>query len=130
MFHHTVQTSKTVDEAIQALESTLKEEQFGVLWRFNIQDKLNEKGIEFNQRFEVLEVCNPGEAKKVLSKNVLYGYFLPCKITVYEHEGQTNIGLPKPSYLIGKAGEESSDALRDIALDIERRLIRCIDKCI
>ncbi|WP_088548497.1 DUF302 domain-containing protein [Paenibacillus aquistagni] len=63
-----------------------------------IQDKLNEKGIEFNQRYEVLEVCNPIEAKKVLSENVLNGYFLPCMITVYEYEGQTNIGLPKPSY--------------------------------
>ncbi|MFD1130595.1 DUF302 domain-containing protein [Paenibacillus provencensis] len=130
MFHYTVQTNKTVDEAIQSLELSLKEEQFGVLWRFNIQDKLNEKGIVFTQRYEVLEVCNPVEAKKVLSENVLNGYFLPCKITVYEHEGQTNIGLPKPSYLIGTAGEESAASIRNIALDIERRLIMCMDKSI
>ncbi|MUT68089.1 DUF302 domain-containing protein [Paenibacillus sp. NEAU-GSW1] len=130
MFHYTVQTRKSVDEAIHSLELSLKEEQFGVLWRFSIQDKLNEKGIEFNQRYEVLEVCNPFEAKKVLSENVLNGYFLPCKITVYEHGGLTNIGLPKPSHLIGMVGEESAAALRDIALDVERRLIMCIDKSI
>lgn len=130
MFHYTVQTSKSVDEAINALELSLKEEQFGVLWRFSIQEKLNEKGLEYNQRYEVLEVCNPVEAKKVLSENVLNGYFLPCKITVYEHEGQTNIGLPKPSHLIGMVGEESTAAMLEIAIDVERRLIMCIDNSI
>ncbi|SFE09129.1 protein of unknown function DUF302 [Paenibacillus catalpae] len=130
MFHYTVQTNKSVDEAIGALELSLRVEQFSVLWRFNIQDKLNKKGIEFNQRYEVLEVCNPVEAKKVLAENVLNGYFLPCKITVYEHASVTNIGLPKPSHLIGMVGEESVAALRKTALDIERRLILCINKSI
>lgn len=130
MFHYTVQTGKSVDEAIIALEHTLKSEQFGLLWRFNIQDKLNEKGIEFAQRYEVLEVCNPVEAKKVLSENMLAGYFLPCKIVVYEHDGWTNIGLPRPSHLIGVVEVQSATSLKDIALDVEQRLIACIDKSI
>lgn len=44
MFHYTVETDKSVDDAIAALEQALAEEKFGVLWRFSIQDKLNEKG--------------------------------------------------------------------------------------
>ncbi|MGG3307566.1 DUF302 domain-containing protein [Paenibacillus sp. FSL W8-0187] len=127
MFHYTVETDKSVDDAIAALEQALAEEKFGVLWRFSIQDKLNEKGIEFDQKYEILEVCNPVEAKKVLSENDLAGYFLPCKIAVYELEGGTKIGLPRPTALIGMVENESFESLRGIAQDVEKRLIACID---
>lgn len=128
MFHYTVNTGKSVEEAISALEQNLKEEKFGILWQFSIQDKLNEKGIEFGHKYQILEVCNPVEAKRVLSENYLAGYFLPCKIAVYEHEGKTKIGLPKPSALIGMVENESFESLRGIAQDVEKRLISCIDK--
>jgi uncharacterized protein (DUF302 family) len=32
MFDYTVQTTKSIDEAVHALEESLKEEKFGVLW--------------------------------------------------------------------------------------------------
>lgn len=128
MFHYTVDTEKSVEDAIESLEQNLKDEKFGLLWQFSIQDKLNEKGIEFNQKYQILEVCNPVEAKRVLSENYLAGYFLPCKIAVYEHEGQTKIGLPKPSALIGMVENESFEGLKGIAQDVEKRLIACIDK--
>lgn len=126
MFHHTIETSQSVEDAIASLEQTLKEEQFGILWRFSIQDKLNEKGIEFRDKYIILEVCNPFEASRVLNENRLAGYFLPCKIAVYEQDGKTRVGLPKPSAIMGTM--ESAEALQQLALDVEQRLIRCIEK--
>ncbi len=84
MFHYTAETTASVQNAIAALETSLKEEQFGVLWRFNLREKLKEKGFDFEREYVVLEVCNPAEANRVISENVLAGYFLPCKIVVYE----------------------------------------------
>lgn len=77
MFHYTVDTSKTVEEAIASLEENLKKEQFGLLWQFDIKEKLQDKGLEFDQSFRVLEVCNPFDAQRVLQQNQLVGYFLP-----------------------------------------------------
>ena len=37
MFDYTVETDKNMDEAIKDLETTLKEEKFGVLWTFDIK---------------------------------------------------------------------------------------------
>lgn len=127
IFHYTVETTKTIDEAIQSLEKTLNEEKFGVLWQFDIKEKLQEKGLDFNQPYRVLEVCNPVEAQRVLSQNQLVGYFLPCKIVVYEDAEKTKIGMPKPTALIQLAGDES---ITELARDIENRLIGCIDKSI
>ncbi|MBP1950915.1 DUF302 domain-containing protein [Virgibacillus litoralis] len=127
MFHYTVETTKSLEEAIQSLEQSLKEEKFGVLWQFDVKDTLQKKGFEFNQPFQVLEVCNPKEAQRVLSQNQLVGYFLPCKIVVYEDAGMTKIGMPKPTALIQMVEDES---LNEIARDIENRMISCIDKSI
>jgi uncharacterized protein (DUF302 family) len=127
MFHYTIETHKTVDEAITSLENSLKEEKFGVLWQLNMKDKLQEKGVDFDRNYHILEVCNPVEAKRVLSENAIVGYFLPCKIAIYEDEGITKIGLPKPTALIGMIGGE---ALKSIAEDVEKRLIACIDKSV
>lgn len=125
MFHYTVESPKTPEEAIESLTSSLKEENFGVLWHLNLQEKLNEKGVQFRQPYHILEVCNPAEAERVLSEEPLAGYFLPCKITVYEQNGRTRIGMPKPTALIGFM---ANDTLSAIATDIEKRLIGCIDK--
>ena len=127
MFDYTVETDKNMDEAIKDLETTLKKEQFGVLWTFDIKEKLQEKGLEFEKEFRVLEVCNPGEAQKVLNENEMAGYFLPCKIVVYEKNGTTKIGMPKPTSLISMLHD---DKLEQFAKDIENRLIECINKSV
>lgn len=125
MFHYTVETEKSPQEAISDLTESLKQEKFGVLWQLDLKEKLNEKGVEFDQTYHILEVCNPVEAKRVLTETALVGYFLPCKIAVYENNGGTHIGLPKPTSLIEFV---ENDKLKNIAADIEKRLIDCINK--
>lgn len=127
MFDYTVETSKSKDEAVRDLEANLKDEKFGVLWNFDLTAKLQEKGTDFNTPYTILEVCNPQEANRVLSEDLMVGYFLPCKIVVYEEEGITKIGMPEPSALIQMVNNES---IKEIAVDIEERLIGCIDKTV
>lgn len=126
MFHYTVETTKPMNEAIQSLEENLKEESFGVLWQFNVEETLKNKGFELEHPFTVLEVCNPKEAQNILSANQLVGYFLPCKIVVYEdNQGKTKIGMPKPTTLIQMVED---DSILEVAANIEQRLKACIDK--
>ncbi|WP_110113093.1 DUF302 domain-containing protein [Bacillus sp. CGMCC 1.16541] len=125
MFHYTKEVTMSVEETILKLESSLKTEQFGVLWQFNIKDKLQEKGLEFDKEFIVLEVCNPGEAKRVLEEESLVSYFLPCKIVVYKDGNQTKVGMPRPTVLMEMF---ENDKLQQLGADIENRLVHCIDQ--
>ncbi|MCM3252544.1 DUF302 domain-containing protein [Priestia aryabhattai] len=127
MFDYTVKTEKSPEKAIFSLEENLKSEGFGVLWNFDLTAKLQEKGQDFNTPFTVLEVCNPEEAQRVLSQNLLVGYFLPCKIVVYKDGDETKIGMPKPTAMINMIRNEE---LQTIAKDIEERLINCIDQSV
>ncbi|SDI36593.1 Uncharacterized conserved protein, DUF302 family [Alteribacillus persepolensis] len=127
MFHYSMQTPKTVEKAVQALEGTLKEEGFGVLWNFDLQGTLQNKGVDFSSEYKILEVCNPKEAEKVLTEDKLVGNFLPCKVIVFEENSQTTISMPKPTVLIGHMENQQ---LLDIAEDIEQRMKTCIDKAV
>ncbi|PTX59665.1 uncharacterized protein (DUF302 family) [Melghirimyces profundicolus] len=127
MFDYTVVTNKTVDEAIRALEQTLSNHKFGVLWKLDIPTKLMEKGIALEQDFRVLEVCNPDVAKKVLTRNQKGGYFLPCKIVVYRSDEtlKTHIGLLRPTTLMAMTEDERLQALAE---DVERTMVQAIDE--
>lgn len=125
-FHYTVTTDKSIEEAIAALEANLKQNKFGILWQLDLPAKLQEKGVNtYTNPYHVLEVCNPVEASRVLNQNELVGYFLPCKITVYESEGRTKIGLPKPTAMINLLNDSE---LKSIAEEIEAVLIKVLDE--
>lgn len=125
-FHYTVTTKQSVDEAVATLEAKLKENKFGVLWQLDLPAKLQEKGVDsYTLPYRILEVCNPAVAATVLNQNELAGYFLPCKITVFESEGQTKIGMPRPTALISMLDDK---ALKKTAEEIEAILIRVLDE--
>ncbi|MFJ7732478.1 DUF302 domain-containing protein [Lysinibacillus sp. NPDC097231] len=125
-FHYTVTSNKTIEETISAIDINLKEHKFGVLWELNLTETLHKKGVDsFTMPYRILEVCNPVEAAKVLGHNALVGYFLPCKITVYEDAGKTKIGLPKPTAMIGLLNDPE---LKLIAEKIEKILMDVLEK--
>jgi uncharacterized protein (DUF302 family) len=127
LFHYTVDSSRSISDTIQALEQSLAAEQFGILWQLNIKDTLHKKGYDYGREYVVLEVCNPQIAHLVLSKNHMVGYFLPCKIVVYEEDGKVKVGMPKPSVLINMVGDHD---LKVVAQDVENRLKKCIEQAI
>ena len=116
-------TNKSFDEAVSSVIKSLEEQKFGVLWKLNFKDKLKEKDIYLQNNFMVLEVCNPQKAKEVLSKHIQAGYFLPCKIVVYEENGFVKIGMLKPEVLIEMLYFED---LTEIAKEVQCTLIKAI----
>ena len=125
MFHYTIDVPFSVEEAITRLEASLKEEQFGVQFQFNVQETLQKKGFDFDSTFVILEVCNPKEAKRVLEEDLMMGYFLPCKLVVYKKENQTKVGMLKPTALTDMIDNEQ---IKAIAGSIEERLKKCMDQ--
>lgn len=101
MYHYTVTTEKDFETAVSDLEQSLKQLNFGVLWKLDMKAKLAEKGVDFNGQFKILEVCNPHKAKEALEGNIKIGYFLPCKVVVYVEDGKTRMGTVPPSTMIG-----------------------------
>lgn len=120
-------TNKSFEDALESIKKELKDRKFGVLWELNFKDKMAEHNIDFKNNFKILEVCNPHKANEVLSKHLDVGYFLPCKMVVYENEGKVFIGTAKPEMLIGLMGY---DDLGNVAKEVESILIEAIDAAV
>lgn len=120
-----VKTNKSFEKSVEDLKENLSNHSFGVLWELNFKDKLEEKGLEFDKNFKIFEVCNPKQAKEVLDKNIEVGYFLPCKIVIYENGDSISIGMPKPTSLIEMVND---DELSSISVEVEKELKAAIDE--
>ncbi len=120
-------TKKSFNEAVESITNSLKERKFGVLWQMDVKEKMAEHEIDFKTNFMILEVCNPQTANEVLSAHIEVGYFLPCKVVVYEKDEEVFIGTAKPGMLIGMMGYED---LNHIAMGVENVLIEAIDAAV
>lgn len=122
--NYTVITNKTVNEAVKALEKTVKENKFGVLHIHNVKNTLNEKGVEFANECQILDVCNPHKAKEILSTDMLLSMVLPCKISVYQDNKQTKISMMNPTAVFPNI----NDTLSNLAQEVEQSLKTIIDQ--
>lgn len=122
--NYKVKTKKTFPEALESIKASLSERGFGVLWELNFKEKLQEKGLEFERNFKVLEVCNPKQAKEVLDQNIEAGFFLPCKMVVYEEQDSVVLGMVNPTALIGLLDDAD---LSTAAANVETTLKAAID---
>ncbi len=123
--NYKIATDKSFAEAIESLKISLTNHNFGVLNELNFKDTLKSKGVDFDQDFHLLEVCNPHKAKEVLNEHLEMGFFLPCKIGVYKESGQTYIGMPLPTKLMGMVGNLD---LLEIAQEVEDVLVAAIEE--
>lgn len=117
-------TDKNFEMAVTDLKASLKEKTFGVLVELNLKDKLQERGQDFNTNFLIMEVCNPVKAKMVLDRNVEVGYMLPCKMVVYEKNGEVWMGMQNPKKLINLIAD---DSLADVAEEVYQHLKSAIE---
>ncbi|WP_027108058.1 DUF302 domain-containing protein [Lacticigenium naphthae] len=119
-----VETSKDFASAIAALKEEMSQYGFGVLWEMNFKDKLQAKGLDFDKNFQIMEACNPKQAKVVLDKDIEAGYFLPCKVVVYEKDEKVFVGMLRPTLLMDMMDVAGLEA---IAQEVEEDLKKAIE---
>lgn len=124
--YYIVETSKSFDQASADLDSAVKRHNFGVLHVHDLGSTLRSKGIAFDEQCKVFEVCNPGQAAKVLSTDMRLNMALPCRISVYTEKGKTKIGLIKPVQMLSALSQDP--ALLQVAKEVEGTTIQIVDE--
>jgi uncharacterized protein (DUF302 family) len=124
--YYVVDTDKPFDQASADLESSVKRHGFGVLHVHDLGTTLRGKGIAFDEECKVFEVCNPGQAARVLSTDMRLSMVLPCRISVFTEKGRTRIGLLKPVDMLSALSLDA--ALVRVAEEVEVATIRMVDE--
>jgi uncharacterized protein (DUF302 family) len=124
--YYIVETDKSFKQASTDLESAVKHHGFGVLHVHDLGTTLRSKGIAFDEECKVFEVCNPGQAAKVLSADMRLNMALPCRISVFTEKGKTKIGLIKPGQMLSSLSRDA--ALVEVAKEVEEKTICMVDE--
>ncbi len=123
--YYIVETDKPFEQAAADLDTAVTAHGFGVLHIHDLGGTLRSKGIEFAEQCKVFEVCNPGQAAKVLSTDMRLNMALPCRISVFTDKGKTQIGLIKPAQMLSSLSDEP--ALVQVAEEVEAKTIQMVD---
>lgn len=124
--YYIVESNKTFDQASADLESAVKRHGFGVLHIHDLGATLRGKGIAFAGECRVFEVCNPGQAARVLASDMRLNMALPCRISVFTDQDKTKIGLIKPVQMLSALSKDP--ALLQVAREVEDKTIRMVDE--
>jgi len=124
--YHIVESDKTFDQASADLESAVKQNGFGVLHVHDLGNALRSKGMDFDKQCRVFEVCNPGQAAKVLSTDMRLNMALPCRISVFTEQGKTKIGFIRPAPMLAALSQDP--ALAQIATEVEGKIIKMVEE--
>ena len=121
-----VATEKTVEHAVKDLEEAVVRNNFGVLHIHDLKATMKKKGIDFPHECRIFEVCNPQKANDVLTNDMSLNMALPCRISVWEENGQVKIGTLKPTKLLSILND--AEGVKSIAEDVEKTIIMIIDE--
>ena len=106
--YYIVETDKSFDQASSDLDSAVKRHRFGVLHVHHLGATLRSKGIAFDEQCKIFEVCNPGQAGKVLSTDMRLNMALPCRISVFTDKGKTKVGFIKPAKMLSALSQDAA----------------------
>ena len=123
----TLPTDKTVAEVAVALQVTVPVNHFSIMQIHNLQETMVKKGVEFDRQCQILEICQPQQAKKVLEKNMSISTALPCRISIYQEDGKTILATLKPTSLLTMY---NAPQLAGAAQEIEDTIVKIMKEAI
>ncbi len=121
------ETTHSVDTIEERIKIAAKNHQFSVLNVTDLRAKLQSNDLDFTPACKVLDVCNPHRAKEVLENKLEISTALPCRISVYEKDGETQVATLLPSKVLGMFGAEGLDSVAD---SVENDLIAIINEAV
>ncbi len=123
-FDYTVETKKSFDQAVTAVESKTQEKGFRVLHTHDVQATLAEKGFQ-REPLKIVEVCNSKYASQVLEKDIKIALMLPCPISVYTQNGKTYISALRPKVMKDFYPQAQID---QIAEQVDQIIVSIVDE--
>ncbi len=111
-------------EAVEKTKQALAKEGFGVLNETDVKKTIKTKlGVDYPD-YVILGVCNPEFSYKALEAEKEIGLFLPCKIIIYEKDGDVIISAMLPGALLKIVENEKMES---IFFEVEKKIKNAID---
>ena len=123
---HIVVTQKSIAQVAEDLEAAVVRNKFGVLHVHDLKATMKKKGVDFPNECRIFEVCNPQKAKAVLTNDMSLNMVLPCRISIWEENGEVKIGTLEPTKLLSVLSDDED--LKLVADEVETTIKAIIEE--
>jgi uncharacterized protein (DUF302 family) len=86
-----ITTRQPIEDLAQKVPAACATGNFSVMHSYNFQEILEGKGFPIARKAMVFEICQARIASKMLTLFPEFSVFMPCRISLYEENGQTVI---------------------------------------
>ena len=91
MFTWEISSDLPIDQVHEKVPAACEEKKFALLQTYVYHDIVAGKGFPIDRKVYIYEICQAKTAAGMLTDFPRFALFMPCRIAVYEKEGQTVI---------------------------------------
>ena len=105
MFSLKVSSDQPIEKIAQHVPAACEQSKFALLQTYNYHEIVESKGFPIERKVFIYEVCQAKVAAMMLTSNPEFSIFMPCKIALYERDGQTIISTMNMEIVLGAVQE-------------------------
>lgn len=91
MFTYAITSNKSIEKVTEKVPAACEEKKFALLQTYVYHEIVESKGFPIKRKVFIYEICQAKTAAGMLTDFPHFSIFMPCKLAVYEDNGQTVI---------------------------------------
>jgi uncharacterized protein (DUF302 family) len=91
MFTHKISSKQSIEKVIEKVPSACEGNKFALLKTYVYHDIVESKGFPIDRKVFIYEICQAKSAAAMLTDFPHFAIFMPCKLAIYEDNGETVI---------------------------------------
>ena len=90
-FTYSITSEQSIEQVTEKIPAACEQNKFALLHTYVYHDIVESKGFPIQRKVYIYEICQAKTAAGMLTYFPHFSIFMPCKLAVYEDNGQTVI---------------------------------------
>jgi uncharacterized protein (DUF302 family) len=91
MFTYQITSKLPIEKVTEKVSAACEEKKFALLHTYVYHDIVESKGFPIDRKVYIYEICQAKTAAAMLTDFPHFSIFMPCKLAIYENNGETII---------------------------------------
>jgi uncharacterized protein (DUF302 family) len=100
MFTLKITSELSIDKIADKVQTECDNYKFALLKTYNYHEIVESKGFPIKRKVYIYEICQAKTASLMLTDFPHFSIFMPCKLSIYEHNGKTIIATMDMSIIL------------------------------
>ena len=104
MFTHKITSKQSIEKISGDVPAACEKHKFALLHTYGYHEIVASKGFPINRKVYIYEICQAKTAAAMLTDFPHFSIFMPCKLAVYEENGNTVISTMNMEIMLQAIG--------------------------